>query len=83
MKLTKNQIANINNDGTDYRQIALKLQSDIEQLKQEQANTDSSFLKEIRERLFKYSTSKDITQFEMACQMIDDWIIELEKTMNK
>lgn len=66
-------------DTTDYKQIAFKLQSDIEQLKWEQAQKDIPFLKEIKARLTKYRDGKDVTQLEMVFNMLDHWIDELEE----
>lgn len=64
---------------TDYKQIAFKLQDDINSLKWDQANRDLPFLKEIKKRFEDYQKSSDITQFEYAMTMLGDWIVELEK----
>lgn len=66
-------------DTTDYKQIAFKLQSDIEHLKWEQAQKDIPFLKEIKERLMKFRDKNDTTELEMVFNMIDHWIDELEE----
>lgn len=66
-------------DTTDYKQLAFKLQDDIKTLNWERAQKDIPFLKEIKDRIEKYQQCKDVTQFEMAITMIDDWICELEK----
>jgi hypothetical protein len=63
------------NDSTDYKQIAYKLQTDIESTKEK----DCSFLKEIREKLTRAFEKRDIAAREMALKMIDDWIDELNK----
>jgi hypothetical protein len=69
-------------DMNDYKQIAFKLQSDIDTLKWEEANKNCPFLKEIKARLEKYASNKDITQLEMVNNMIDHWIEEYEKILN-
>ncbi|MFW5848013.1 MAG: hypothetical protein ACOCVF_03775 [bacterium] len=65
-------------DTTDYKQIAFKLQSDIEQLKWEQAQKDIFFLREIQKRLTKYRDKKDFIELEMVFNMVEHWIDELE-----
>ena len=62
----------------DYKQIAYKLQTDIEMKVWENAQKNIPFLKEMKQRLQKYQNNKDATQLEMVFQMIDDWIAELE-----
>jgi hypothetical protein len=69
-------------DTTDYKQIAFKLQSDIEHLRWENSQRDISFLKEMKKRLNAYRENKDTTQLEMVFTMIEDWIIELQKQNN-
>jgi hypothetical protein len=69
----------LDTDYNDYKQIAFKLQDDIEMLKWEQAQKDLPFLREMRERLNKYYKNQDITQLDMVNKMIEDWITELEK----
>lgn len=69
-------------DTTDYKQIAFKLQSDIEQLRREQSQKDMPFLIEIKERLVEYRDRKDVTQLEMVFNMLDDWIDELKELDN-
>ena len=62
---------------TDYKQIAFKLQDDIEQLKWGMANKDIPFLKEIRKHAVTAFDKRDIASKEMMFKMIDDWIDEL------
>jgi hypothetical protein len=69
-------------DTTDYKQIAFKLQSDIEHLRWENSQRDISFLEEMKKRLNAYRENKDTTQLEMVFTMIEDWIIELQKQNN-
>jgi predicted DNA-binding protein len=66
-------------DTTDYKQIAFKLQSDIEQLKWEQAQKDITFLKEMKERLEKWRDNNDWSERDMVFDMIEHWIDELEE----
>jgi hypothetical protein len=67
---------------TDYKQIAFKLQSDIEHLRWENSQRDIYFLEEMKKRLNAYRENKDTTQLEMVFTMIEDWIIELQKQNN-
>jgi hypothetical protein len=66
-------------DTTDYKQIAFKLQLDIQHLRWENSQRDISFLEEMKKRLNAYRENKDTTQLEMVFTMIEDWIIELQK----
>lgn len=63
----------------DYKQIAFKLQTDIEMKVWENAQRNIPFLKEMKQRLKNYQNKKDITQLDMVHKMIDDWIDELTK----
>jgi hypothetical protein len=67
------------NDTTDYKQLAFKLQSDIEYEVWEKATNDKSFLTEIKSYIQKYEQDKDVASLEMAYKMIDDWIFELNE----
>lgn len=66
-------------DTTDYKQVAFKLKTDIEEMKWEQAEKDIPFLKEMKQRLEKYRDREDVTELEMVFNMIDHWIDELEE----
>ena len=66
-------------DTTDYKQLAFKLQSDIEYKIWEKSTNDKSFLTEIKSHIQKYEQDKDVTSLGMAYKMIDDWIFELNE----
>lgn len=66
------------NDEPNYKQIAFKLQSDIDFLRWQEHDKDLAFLKEIKNNLVEFNLKKDITRYEMAIKMIDDWIDELK-----
>jgi hypothetical protein len=65
---------------TDYKQIAFKLQSDIEHLRWESAQRDIPFLEEMKMRLLKYQNGNDVTELDFVLTMIDNWITELQKS---
>jgi hypothetical protein len=67
---------------SDYKQIAFKLQSDIDNKKWEYSTLckkDIKFLKEMKAHAKKAFDQKDITSKEMLFTMIEDWIDELKK----
>lgn len=66
-------------DTTDYKQLAYKLQGDIEMRAWEDAQKNIPFLKEMKQRIEKFQNNKDVTEIEMVYNMIDDWILELER----
>ncbi len=66
-------------DTTDYKQLAFKLQAEIEMLKWENAQKNINFLKEMKQCAKKSIEKKDVSSTEMLYTMIDDWIHELEK----
>lgn len=66
-------------DTTDYKQIAFKLQGDIEMLRWENAQKDIAFLKEMKQHAKKAFDKKDVAAKEMLFTMIDDWLHELEQ----
>jgi len=66
------------NDTTDYKQLAYKLQGDIEMRSWEDAQKNIPFLKEMKQRIEKFQNNRDVTEIEMVYNMIDDWILELE-----
>ncbi len=63
----------------DYKQIAFKLQGDIEMLRWDLAQKDLIFLKEMRDHAKKAFEKNDVTAKDMLLKMIEDWIDELEK----
>lgn len=65
-------------DTTDYKQIAFKLQSDIEMIRWENAQKDIAFLKEMKGYAEKAFYKNDVVSKEMLLQMINDWVNELE-----
>jgi hypothetical protein len=65
-------------DTTDYKQIAFKLQSDIDMLKWEYAQRDLRFLKEMKQHAERAFYKRDLSAKDMLYTMIDDWIRELE-----
>lgn len=71
------------NDTTDYKQIAYKLQSDIEDMKWFKADEDLKFLKEIKQKLVDSREKRDPTLFDHALEMIGDWIRELEESVKE
>ncbi|MDP3561743.1 MAG: hypothetical protein Q8R83_06170 [Legionellaceae bacterium] len=66
-------------DTTDYKQLAYKLQGDIEMRAWEDAQKNIPFLKEMKQRIEKFQNNKDVTEIEMVYNMIDHWILELER----
>ena len=68
----------LKNENAHLKQVVFKLEGDIETARWETANRDLSFLMEIKERLGKYKSKKDITEMEMVDKMINDWIDELK-----
>lgn len=66
-------------DHNDYKQIAFKLQTDIEMKVWENADKNLPFLNEMKSRLQNYEQKKDVTELQLVYKMIDDWIDELEK----
>ena len=67
------------NDTNDYRQIAFKLQGDIEFIRWENAQRDLAFLIEMKQLAIKAFDNRDISEHQMLITMIDDWTHELNK----
>ena len=63
----------------DYKQALYSLKTDIGF----RMETDLDFLKEIKEHLCFYQERKDPTRFELAKDMINDWISELERKVKE
>jgi hypothetical protein len=63
----------------DYKQIAFKLQGDIEHLRWENAQRDLAFLSEMKQRAIKAFDNRDVSEHEMLIKMIDDWTHELNQ----
>ncbi len=70
-------------DHNDYKQIAFKLQGDIDFLRWEKFDTDLKFLKEMKSHAVKAFKERDVSSQEMLMKMIDDWIGELEEKLKK
>lgn len=62
----------------DYKQALYSLKTDI-QWKMEE---DLEFLKEIKEHLIGFQEKRDPTRFELAKDMVNDWIIQIERKLN-
>jgi len=62
----------------NYKQIAFKLQSDIDMQIWFEADKNIPFLKEMREKAVKGFDDGDIASIEYVLKMIDDWYKDIE-----
>lgn len=72
-------IDELESENSHLKQVAFKLQGDVETARWENAQKNIAFLKEMKGRLEKYHSKKDATEIEMVYTMIDDWVHELEQ----
>ena len=68
---------------TDYKQIAYKLQCDIDTLKWESANINLPFYKEMQLYALKAFEERDVVAREMLLKMIGDLITECDEILQK
>jgi len=68
---------------TDYKQLAYKLQSDIDTLKWEAANINLPFYKEMQHYALKAFEERDVVAREMLLKMIEDLITECDEILQK